>query len=317
MTLEKQFFNKRKTVSYSADVWYKAEEFFNTLDQAKLNGEDVEIHLGGETYLISNIWGEYQRRYTGIHAYDEAGNIKKQSGVNLDDDEWAMLKFNFTSIKEALTGKKDAFKNIFIRPKEDLNIVKVYKADWFLNGKVITNSTSGREFFSHEKAEQYAMCRKPVPGIDYPQKDVHAQLRVDCQVRPAPEDTMLMNFVLVETMNKMIEAEVKANCEACQMNLDSQFDHCRSGNCLDEDLNQIDLYLGPAHKKIKINILMNVFDQLRKDMGLKPIMSAQLAKCALAFIPKLQIANQLQDVALYNSLLMETVRSAYISVINQ
>ena len=245
------------------------------------------------------------------------GTSEKQSGVNLDDDEWAMLKFNFISIKEALTGKKDAFKNIFIRLKEDLNIVKVYKADWFLNGKVITNSTSGREFFSHEKAEQYAMCRKPVPGVDYPQKDVHAELHVDCQVRPAPEDTMLMNFVLVETMNKMIEAEAKANCEACQMNLDSQFDHCRSGNCLDEELNQIDLYLGPAHKKIKINILMNVFDQLRKDMGLKPIMSAQLAKCALAFIPKLQIANQLQDVALYNSLLMEAVRSAYISVIDQ
>ena len=305
--MEKQFFNKRKTVSYSTDVWYKAEEFFNTLDQAKLNGNDVEIHLGGETYLISNIWGEYQKRYTRIHAYDEAGNIRKKSGVNLDDDKWAMLKFNFISIKEALTGKKDAFKNIFIRPKEDLNIVKVYKADWFLNGKVITNSTSGREFFSHKKAEQYAMCRKPVPGVDYPQKDVHAELRVDCQVHPAPEDTMLMNFVLVETMNKMIEAEAKANCEACQMNLDSQFDHCRSGNCLDEELNQIDLYLGPAHKKIKINILMNVFDQLRKDMGLKPIMSAQLGKCALAFIPKLQIANQLQDVALYNSLLMEAV----------
>ena len=161
------------------------------------------------------------------------------------------------------------------------------------------------------------MCRKPVPGVDYPQKDVHPELHVDCQVRPAPEDTMLMNFVLVETMNKMIEAEAKANCEACQMNLDSQFDHCRSGNCLDEELNQIDLYLGPAHKKIKINILMNVFDQLRKDMGLKPIMSAQLAKCALAFIPKLQIANQLQDIALYNSHLMEAVRSAYISVIDQ
>ena len=51
-----------------------------------------------------------------------------------------------------------------------------------------------------------------------------------------------MNFVLVETMNKMIEAETKANCEACQENSDSQFDHCRSGNCLDEDLNQFDLF---------------------------------------------------------------------------
>ena len=265
---------------------------------------------------MSNIWGEYQKRYTGIHAYDEAGNIKTSSGVNLDDDKWGMLKFNFISIKEALAGKKDAFKNIFIRPKEDLNIVKVYKAEWYLNGKVITNTTSGREFFSQEKAEQYAMCRKPILGIDYPQKDVHAELHVECEVCPAPEDTLLMNFVLVETMNKIIEAEAKANCEACQLKVDSQFDHCKSGNCLDEELNQIDLYFGLAHKKIKINILMNVFDQVCKDIGLKPIMSAQLAKCALAFIPKLQIANQLQDVVLYNSMLMEVARNVYMSVIN-
>ena len=30
-------------------------------------------------------------------------------------------------------------------------------------------------------------------------------------------------------MIKMIEAESKANCETCQVNSDSQFDHCRSG----------------------------------------------------------------------------------------
>ena len=90
---------------------------------------------------------------------------------------------------------------------------------------------------------------------------------MDCEVRPPPEDTLLMNFVLVETMNKMIEAETKANCEACRMNSDLQFDHCRSGNCLDEDTNQFDLYFEPAHEKIKINILMNVFDQVRIDIG--------------------------------------------------
>ena len=317
MTLDKQFFNKRKTVSYNANVWYKAEEYFSTIEQAKQKGTDIKVHLGGETYLISNIWGEYQRRYTGIHAFDEAGNIKTNSGVNLDDDEWGMLTCNFGKIKEACEGKKDAFKNIFTRPKQDLNVVRVYKAEWFLNGKMITRPDSGHEFFSREKAEQFAMCRKPVPGIDYPQKDVQPEMRVDCEVRPMPEDTLIMNFVLVETVNKMIEAEVKANCEACQLNSDSQFDHCRSGNCLDEDLNHFDLYLGPAHQKIKINILMNVFDQVRKEMGLKPIMSAQLAKCALAYIPKLQIVNQLQDVVLYNSTLMEVVRSSYISVTDQ
>ena len=136
---------------------------------------------------------------------------------------------------------------------------------------------------------------------------MYPELRVDCEVRPPPEDTLLMNFVLVEIMNKMIEAETKANCEAYQVNSDSQFDHCRSGNCLDEDLNQFDLFFKLAHKKIKVNILMNVFDQVRIDIGLKLILSLQLAKCALAYIPKLQLVNQMQDVVLHNSTLMDVV----------
>ena len=268
-------------------------------------------------FLVSSIWGEYQKRYTGIHGFDLAGNVKTRSGVNLDDDEWGMLSYNFSSIKEAFAGKKDALKNIFTRPKEDQNIVKVYKAEWYLKGKMITTSESPREFFSREKAEQNAMCRKPVPGDDCPQKDEHAEMHVDCEVRPAPEDTLLMNFVLVETMIKMIEAESKANCEACQVNSDSQFDHCRSGNCLDEDVNQYDLYLVPAYQKIKISTLMSVFDQVHRDIGLKPILSAQLAKCAMVYIPKFQIVNQMQDVVLHNSTLMEAVCNAYISVTNQ
>ena len=116
-----------------------------------------------------------------------------------------------------------------------------------------------------------------------------------------------MNFVLVETMNKMIEAETKTNCEACRVNSDSQFDHCRSGNCLDKDTNQFDLYFELAHEKIKITILMNVFDQVHIDIGLKPILSLQLAKCALTYIPKLQLLNQMQDVVLHNSTLMDAV----------
>ena len=126
-----------------------------------------------------------------------------------------------------------------------------------------------------------------------------------------------MNFVLVETIIKMIEAESKANCEACQVNSNSQFDHCRSGNCLDEDVNQYDLYLVPAYKKIKIGTLMSVFDQVRKDIRLKLIMSVQLAKCAMVYIPKFQIVNQIQDVVLHNSTLMEAVGNAYISVTNE
>ena len=74
-------------------------------------------------------------------------------------------------------------------------------------------------------------------------------MRVDCKLRQPPEDTHLMILVLVETIDKMIEDECKANCEACQVNSDSQFDHCREGNCLDEDLDHAELYARPARKK--------------------------------------------------------------------
>ena len=113
-----------------------------------MKGSGVKIHLDGEMFLVSSIWGEYQKRYTGIHGFDLGGFVKSNTGVNLDDDEWGMLTFNFDSIKKAFLGKKDALKNIFTRPKEDPNVVKVYKAEWCLNGKMITNPESGREFFS-------------------------------------------------------------------------------------------------------------------------------------------------------------------------
>ena len=56
------------------------------------------------------------------------------------------------ALRKHSKGKKDAFKNIFIRTKEDLNIVRVCKAEWYLNGKMITNPASGHEFFSWEKS---------------------------------------------------------------------------------------------------------------------------------------------------------------------
>ena len=77
------------------------------------------------------------------------GGVKPLSGINLDEDEWAMLTFNFTSVKEALAGKKDALKNVFTPPKDVSDMIKVYKAEWYLNGKLITNSESGREFYSN------------------------------------------------------------------------------------------------------------------------------------------------------------------------
>ena len=98
---------------------------------------------------------------------------------------------------------------MFTPPKDVTDMIKVYKAEWYVNGKLITNAESGREFFSREK------------------KDVLPEMRVDCELRHPPEDTHLMNLVLIESMDKFIHDECKANCEACLVNSNSQFDHCK------------------------------------------------------------------------------------------
>ena len=150
----------------------KAEKFFKTVQQVKVKGNNAKIYVCGEMFLVSDLWGEYKKRYTGIHGFNLMGGVKPLSGINLDEDEWAMLTFNVTSVKEALAGKKDTLKNVFTPPKDVSDMIKVYKAEWYLNGKLITNSESGREFYSREKAVIDAKCRKPDPGVDYPQKDI-------------------------------------------------------------------------------------------------------------------------------------------------
>ena len=262
----------------------KAEKYFSTIQHSKQNASSVKIQVCGDMYLVSDTWGEYKKRYTGIHGFNVMGGVKPLSGVNMDDDEWNTLTFNFLCVKDALNGKKDALKDVFTPPKDVTDMIKVYKAEWYVNGKLIMNTESGREFYSREKAVNDAECRKPEPGIDYPQKDVSPEIRVDCELRHPPEDTHLMNLVLIESMDRMINFECKTNCEACQVNSDSQFDHCRSGNCLDEDIDQTELYAEPARKRIKVNDLMKVFDQVRVEIGAKPILSKQLAKGALAWI---------------------------------
>ena len=68
-------------------------------------------------FLVSDLWGEYKKWYMGIHGFNLMGGVKPLSGINLDEDEWAMLTFNFTSVKEALAGKKDALKMCLHHPK--------------------------------------------------------------------------------------------------------------------------------------------------------------------------------------------------------
>ena len=71
----------------------KAEKFFKTFQQVKVKGNNAKIHVCGEMFLVSDLWGEYKKRYTGIHGFNLMGGVKPLSGINLDEDEWVMLTF--------------------------------------------------------------------------------------------------------------------------------------------------------------------------------------------------------------------------------
>ena len=68
---------------------------------------------------------------------------------------------------------------------------------------------------------------------------------------PPSEEMDLMSLIFVCDMEKQIEAEARQNCEACQVNSDSQFDHCQTSNCLDTEINQNHVYFEPAKKRVK------------------------------------------------------------------
>ena len=57
ITIGKQFFNKRKTVSQNASLWLKAEKHFPAVASAMEQGTDIKINIYGDYYLSSKIWG--------------------------------------------------------------------------------------------------------------------------------------------------------------------------------------------------------------------------------------------------------------------
>ena len=238
------------------------------------------------------------------------GGVKPLSGVNLDDDEWNMLTFNFVCIKDVLNGKKDALKDVFTPPKDVTDMIKVYKAKWYLNGKLITNAESGREFFSREKAVENAECRKPEPGVDYPQKDVLPEMHVDCELRHPPEDTHLMNLVLIVWTNSSMMS-VRQIVKHVRLILTHNLITVNEVTVWMRILIMLNCMLNPACKRIKVNHLMNVFNQVCVEIGAKAILSKQLAKGALAWIPNEKLVHQIQDVKVNNTPLMNVVRNVH------
>lgn len=311
ITIDKTFYNKRKTITYKADVWLRAEKYFSEVELARQKGSDAKLNITEDLYLVTNLWGEQQNRYTGIHAFHIFGSVKPLSGVNLTDNEWNTLVTNFSKIKEILNGETVDF-SISKENHDSEETIKVYVGNWMLNGKVM--NPNRKEFFTEQEALFHARERPPVCGKDYSENEGVPEIRVECLKKFPPKDTDLMLIVYANYLNEKIRREVKENCGACQVNSDSQFEHFSSGNCLDETVDFVDLYYESAKQKLKTHELMNVFDGVRSKIGAKPILSKQLAKSAMAFISVPYFLDQVRKNQENTSSLIDIVRKVNDSI---
>ena len=53
--IEKQFFNKKKTITYTAHLWLRTEKYLKTIQQARQSGTNVKLHIIGEMYVCSDL----------------------------------------------------------------------------------------------------------------------------------------------------------------------------------------------------------------------------------------------------------------------
>lgn len=303
-------------MTYGSEVWLEAEKHFLAVAMAKQSGNDVKVNLMGDLYLSSKLWGDEQKRYTGIHAFNMLGSVKPLTGINLTEPEWDTLVENFHVIKDLLQRKNVSFGSRK-RSHDADETIKVFVARWVSNGKCLDDEQFVKEYFSKEEAVRNAQERRPLPGKDYPENEEIPQIRVECLTKPPPEDTDLMRLILIQNMDEKIGSEIKRNCEACQVNSDSQFDHTRSGNCLDTETDHLDVYYESARKNVKVNELMVVFDGVRKRIGARPVFSKQLAKAALAWISRNEILSELNETYTPYSPLMRVIKDVQQNEIAQ
>ena len=298
-------------------MWLKAEHHFAAVTGARAQGTDLKINVLGELYLVSSIWGDDQRRYTGIHGFNLAGQVKPCTGVNLDWVEWSMLVENFTAVKDALKGA-DVDLSQCKRSFDFEDNIKMYGGKWFVDGRCVDNLPPVL-YYSEEDAVKALDNVKPVKGVDYPEKGPDPELRMECVSKPEPDTSLLMNLILVHVVNCKILQLTKKNCEACQIGSDSQIDHCKPGNCLDETMDRIDVYYKQAKESVQVNELMYVFDEVRRLIGVRPVFSRLIAKCAIVWISDDQIISQMPTIAGDHFLapLMDVIHRAYRNKIVQ
>ena len=273
----------KKKVRYPAKTWLAVEKFFKVVSGAQERGTNVKLNVDGDMFLISNVWAYNKLRYTGIHQVNGLNYVASNSGVNLDDDEWAVLLDNFEAIKDLLRGKKAELRGVK-RKLEESDTITMFTPKWFLGMNELKVAPATVYYFSEDDAHNAGMAMEPKEGRKFKKGSGIPMLQIIEEEHEPMNEVDLMYLVFLFVMDKKIQKAVKDQCDACQVGSDSQADHCQSGNCLDEGFDYNEMF----HKQVKAELssyqLVNVFDTACAKMKAKPINSKCLATASLKWI---------------------------------
>ena len=272
----------KKKVRYSAKTWFAAEKFFKIVRGAQEKGTNTKLNVDGDMFLISNVWTYNKQRYTGIHQVNGLNYVISNTGVNLDDDEWSVLIDNFEAIKDILGGKKAQLRGVK-RKYETIQNITVYTPKWFIGMKEMNHAPSA-DYFSDEEARAAGMAIEPLEGRDFPKGDGIPMMQIMVHEREPMNAVDMMYLIFLYVLDSKIQQKVKDQCEACQVESDSQFDHCQTGNCLDDGFDYVDMFLKEVKADLSSYELVNVFDSAREKIKAKPMNSKHLAEAAIKWV---------------------------------
>ena len=161
------------------------------------------------------------------------------------------------------------------------------------------------------------MAMEPQLGRDYPKGSGVPMLEIVEHQREPMDEVDMMYLIFLYTIDRKIQQKVKDQCEACQVHSDSQPDCCKSGNCLDEDFDYIEMFFKIVKAELNTCNLVNIFDVTQMQMNVKPVNSKILAKAAIKWVPDDLILTDLHtgfgDVFLKP--VMDMIRDGYDAVV--
>lgn len=274
-------------MEYDVSVWAEAVVHFNKWKESFQTTEAVTDPLVGVIYFVSSIWEKNKYRYSGIHELNERGEIIPNTGINLDNYEWAQIMENVSEIDAAIYGRqvqKGVKRNA---PSDE---IQMWSYQWISTGKPPANSLQ-LWFFTQDEARKHADMNKPTgKGKD------KSKLELLSEYRSRPSAALQMSMAMYNLIIIAITRLKEKRCKGCQMTPPAEGQALHSeGGCLDYE-NGLFEVVTDCYEFVKVEDLEQLYNSVCRLIGVSPQGSTCLARAALEWITPERVTSVLEQM---------------------